>query len=80
MTLVIDHEITNIPVAQIKFHKATAAPAFMYGSENWALNESGRRAIGTAEMRFLRRVSRCTLTDHVHNTTTCNTFQIYSSE
>jgi hypothetical protein len=42
---------------QITFHKVTAAPVLLYGSENWALNGSERRKIEAAEMRFLRHVS-----------------------
>jgi hypothetical protein len=45
--------------------------------ENWTLNNSERRRIETAEMRFLRRVSGCTFTNHVCNTTVLSALQMY---
>ena len=35
----------------------------MYGSENWSLNQSDKRKIESAEMRFLRPVEGYTLWD-----------------
>jgi hypothetical protein len=52
----------------------------MYGGENWALNRSERRETEAGEMRSLRRVSGCTLTDHIGNTTIRNVLQIYTLE
>jgi hypothetical protein len=52
----------------------------VYGSENWALNRSEGRVPGTAEMRFLRRVSGYQFTDHARNTTIHNALQIHASE
>ena len=31
-----------------------AVPVLMYGSENWSINQSDKRKIEAAEMRFLR--------------------------
>jgi hypothetical protein len=42
-------------------------PLLMYASEN--LTRGGadrRRLLGTAEIKFLRRVSGCSLCDHIH--------------
>jgi hypothetical protein len=64
MTLVTDHEITNIPVTQITFYKGVAVSVPVYGIENWVLNRSESRKIETAEIGFLRCVSGCTLTDN----------------
>jgi hypothetical protein len=50
------------------FDAIIAAPVLMYGNENWALNRSERRKVVTAEIRFLKRVSGYTLTDHVCGT------------
>jgi hypothetical protein len=52
----------------------------MYGSENCALNGSERRRTETAEMRFLRRVSGCTLTDRVRSRAIRNAPQIRGLE
>ena len=41
----------------IKFYKVMAVPFLMYGSENWSLNQSDKREIEAAEMRFLRPMS-----------------------
>ena len=38
---------------QIKFYKVMAVPVLMYGSENRSLNQSDKRKIEGAEMRFL---------------------------
>jgi hypothetical protein len=59
------------------FYKVTAGFVFMCGSENWALNRSERREIEAADMRFLRHVSGCVLTDHVHSIIS-NALQIYA--
>jgi hypothetical protein len=52
----------------------------MYGSESWTLNRSERRKIESAKMRFLRRVSGYTHTDHIPNTTIRDSVQPYSLE
>jgi hypothetical protein len=36
-------------------------PVLMYGSENWSLNQSDKRKIEAAEMRFLRTMAGYTL-------------------
>ena len=61
----------------MRFYKVLAVPLLTYGSENWALNRSGRRRIETAETRFLRRVSGHTLRDHIRNTTIREELHIY---
>jgi hypothetical protein len=40
----------------------------MHGSENWAVDRSGRRKTETVEMRFLRHVSGYKITDQVCDT------------
>ena len=40
-----------------------AVPVLMYGSENWSLNRSDKRAIEAADMRFLRPMAGYTLLD-----------------
>ncbi|PSN38586.1 hypothetical protein C0J52_26011 [Blattella germanica] len=60
----------------MRFYMVLAVPLLTYGSENWALNRSGRRRI-EAEMRFLRRVSGHTLWDHIRNTTIREELHIY---
>jgi hypothetical protein len=52
----------------------------VYRWVNWALSRSEKRKIETGEMRFLRRVSGCALTDYVRNTTIRNALQIYALE
>jgi hypothetical protein len=52
----------------------------MYGSENCALNGSERRTTETAEMRFLRRVSGCKLTDRVRSRAIRDAVQIHALE
>ena len=46
---------------QIKFYKVMAVPVLMYGSENWSLNQSGKREIEAAEIIFLRPMAGYTL-------------------
>ena len=46
---------------QIKLYKLMAVPVLMYGSENWSLNQSDKRKIEAAEMRFLRPMAGYTL-------------------
>lgn len=52
----------------------------MYGSENWALSRCAGRELETVEMRYLRRVSGYTFTDHVRNPTIRNALQIHALE
>ena len=40
-----------------------AVPVLMYGSENWSLNQSDKRKIAAAEMRFLSPTVGYTLLD-----------------
>ena len=47
----------------IKFYKVMAVPVLMYGSENWSLNQSDKRKIETAEMRFLKPIAEYKLLD-----------------
>jgi hypothetical protein len=61
------------PYIQIKFYMAIAAPMFVYGNENWALNISGRRNTETVGMCLMRHISRYTLTGHL-----CNALKIIS--
>jgi hypothetical protein len=72
MTLVTDHEITNIPVTPIKFYKSIAVSVLVYGIENLVLNRCERRKIETTEISFLRRVS-----GHTDNMIIRNALQIY---
>ncbi|PSN31708.1 hypothetical protein C0J52_28469 [Blattella germanica] len=61
----------------MRFYNVLAVQLLTYGSDNWALNRSGRRRIETAEMRFLRRVSGHTLRDHIRNTTIREELHLY---
>ena len=40
-----------------------AVPVLMYGSENWSQNQSDKRKIEAAEMRFSRPMAGYTLWD-----------------
>jgi hypothetical protein len=53
---------------QITCYKVLASLVLVYGCENLAMKRSDGRKTGTAEMFSLRRVSVCSLIDHVHNT------------
>jgi hypothetical protein len=64
----------------IKFYKIIAPLMPACGSKTWALNRSESKKTEAAEMRFLRRVSGHTLTDHVLNTTMRNALQMYALE
>ena len=48
---------------QNKFYKVMAVPVLMYGNENWSLNQSDKRKIEAAEMRFLRPMAGYSLLD-----------------
>jgi hypothetical protein len=63
---------------QLKFCKAMAVLVLLYGCENWALSRVDRRKIGTAEMKFLRRVTGYTVRDEVTNTTLREELQIFN--
>jgi hypothetical protein len=65
---------------RITFHTVTSAPMLLHGSENWFLNGTERMKTETAELRFSRRVSGYTLTDHVRSTTVRNALQIHALE
>ena len=51
----------------IKFYKVMSVPAITYGSETWIVNKSDKRKNQSAEMRFLRSVAGCRLTDRKRN-------------
>jgi uncharacterized GH25 family protein len=48
---------TNRNETQIKFYKAMAISAGLYGSKNWVLTEKDKNRIQAAKMRFLDQCS-----------------------
>jgi hypothetical protein len=44
-----------------------AAPIVMYGSETWVHSQKEMNRIQTAEMKFLRKVKRCSRLDRTSN-------------
>jgi hypothetical protein len=63
---------------QIKFYKVMAVPTLTYNSETWTLTKKQRQKIETAEIKFLRNVTRYTLKDKIRNTMIRNELKIFS--
>jgi subtilisin-like proprotein convertase family protein len=61
---------------QIKFYKAMAVSAGLYGSGNWALTQKDKNRIHAAEMRFLRVTLGVTIQDRVTNEASRKTLKV----
>jgi hypothetical protein len=48
---------------QLKFYKIMAVPMLTYAGKNWTINQSDKKKIASAEMKFLRSVAGYTLLD-----------------
>jgi hypothetical protein len=44
-----------------------AVPILLYGSKTWTLRKRDWKRIQTAEMKYLRKVKRCTRLDQIRN-------------
>lgn len=51
----------------LKFYKVMAVPQLLYGCESWTIRKQDKMKIQASEMKFLRRVKRCTLMDKIKN-------------
>jgi hypothetical protein len=61
---------------QLKFYKIMAVPMLTYASENWTINQSDKKKIESAEMKFLRSVAGYTLLDKKRSTDICSELKI----
>jgi hypothetical protein len=48
---------------QLKFYKIMAVPMLTYVSKNWTINQSDRKKIESAEMKFLHSIAGYILLD-----------------
>jgi hypothetical protein len=55
-----------------------ALPMLTYVSENWTINQSDKKKIESAEMKFLRSVAGYTLLDQKRSTDICSELKIFN--
>jgi hypothetical protein len=63
---------------RLKFYKAMAIPAFIYGSEIWVPTKKVQTRIQSTEMSFLWKTKGCTKLDHITNEMIRTELNIYT--
>jgi hypothetical protein len=62
---------------QIRFHKATAKPALLYGSECWRLGQKDRNRINGSQIIFIRSLTAVTLRDRIESEDLRNRWRVH---
>jgi hypothetical protein len=58
----------NLKKTRIKLYNTITLPTLLYGSENWTIKARDSSRITAAEIKYMRRTTGYTWTDHKTNT------------